>query len=635
MVAACSSDPAGQYPLARELAGARLPDTGALVDIAMDSRVGVLLDEIPLSVRDRVVEQIMSEPESFWTERAARQVELATHRLVFRGKHYDNGSHKGALPLPPASQRTIRLQGEPRRIAEGAHDTIVVSYRFEGTLLTDVASPGISEPRLAAEGGAWDESFMFPIDPALLFQRTRYACMNEADLPPGSVDGEEVDRFYDQDCKDEATLSRFGQCHATERPGRSCRQAIVDEVGAVDTVMRFTRRGWDPVVAERVRVSEISSDTKGADLRVVKSERARVIYRYVAPNACEVEEKCVTGTGWRRLVQFSTAVENVGDKALAIGAVDYYGSGAQTSNATHNVVEYSSCRAQYDFRHYGAYTVAPDAKTSKRASCIQSTARTANHELSPLHNPYGACDDQGVEVGWADEQRAGTPCQWVDVTDIDTSIKPARTELSVTANPEGLLCEGEPVLDPQGRPELEETAFRTASGATVFKPKCSLTPDHAKNNVHAYEVVLPSPGEGMITGACARGAIGPLRNCGFTATKERFTCQVGSVQRLHCELQGSGPAQILRLCDYSQALGAGVPCRYEESIHNVAVDATASGGVDIAFACPAARGDGEPGGTVAIYTAAVVDGDPAVPIVCRAIGEPAPAEEEEILEDDE
>ena len=30
-----------------------------------------------------------------------------------------------------------------------------------------------------------------------------------------------------------------------------------------------------------------------------------------------------------------------------------------------------------------------------------STDRFSNHELSPLHNPYGGCDYQGVDVGWA------------------------------------------------------------------------------------------------------------------------------------------------------------------------------------------------------------------------------------------
>src|SRR5688572_8891218 len=40
---------------------------GALVRVTMESRVGVLLDELPLSMRDRVADAILAEPPSFWS----------------------------------------------------------------------------------------------------------------------------------------------------------------------------------------------------------------------------------------------------------------------------------------------------------------------------------------------------------------------------------------------------------------------------------------------------------------------------------------------------------------------------------------------------------------------------------------
>ena len=40
-------------------------DPGALVDVSMDSRVGVLLDEVPAKMRDRVAAAMRAQPASF------------------------------------------------------------------------------------------------------------------------------------------------------------------------------------------------------------------------------------------------------------------------------------------------------------------------------------------------------------------------------------------------------------------------------------------------------------------------------------------------------------------------------------------------------------------------------------------
>ena len=73
-------------------------------------------------------------------------------------------------------------------------------------LVSDGASPGESERKLANVGGTWREPFILPVDPELLLQRTGYACMDEDQFPFGSVDSEEVDSFYDQTAVVEKTL---------------------------------------------------------------------------------------------------------------------------------------------------------------------------------------------------------------------------------------------------------------------------------------------------------------------------------------------------------------------------------------------------------------------------------------------
>src|SRR5262249_34708811 len=177
---------------------------------------------------------------------------------------------------------------------------------------------------------------------------------------------------------------------------------------------------WSQSLADSVRVDRRRPGVQGADMQVVEREfrENRIIYRYIEPNACEVQEKCVSGTGWRRLLQFSTTDENIGNRTLDIGAVDYYLSGSQTLNDKYHIFEYSSCHQHYHFTHYGEFALGTnghnEATTSKRGFCLQATDRFSNHEQSPLHNPYGGCDYQGVEVGWVDQYKAGLPCQWID-----------------------------------------------------------------------------------------------------------------------------------------------------------------------------------------------------------------------------
>ena len=68
--------------------GPAVPDPGSLVATTAQSTVGVLLDEIPVSMRARVAQALIAKPASFWTDRARQQLRLASYRLVFRGFFY-------------------------------------------------------------------------------------------------------------------------------------------------------------------------------------------------------------------------------------------------------------------------------------------------------------------------------------------------------------------------------------------------------------------------------------------------------------------------------------------------------------------------------------------------------------------
>src|SRR5947208_3265168 len=69
-------------------------DPGALIGVGMDSTVGVLLDEVPAAMRDRVAQSLLAKPDDFWKQRAQTQVKLTTYRLVFRQFFYSGQKNR-------------------------------------------------------------------------------------------------------------------------------------------------------------------------------------------------------------------------------------------------------------------------------------------------------------------------------------------------------------------------------------------------------------------------------------------------------------------------------------------------------------------------------------------------------------
>ncbi len=620
-IVACSSEtrtqaPTGDYSYASEFAG----DPGALVRVTASSRVGVLLDELPASIRDRTAKTLIEKPESYWLERAKNQLELTTYRLVFRSTYYPK-KPRAQLQLPDRSVWNIAFndpagkKAAARRETINGHDYVVVDYQFDTALLAEKASVVRSEPNLGRVGGYWEEPFSFPIDPELIVQRTGYACMDEAQFPPNSVDTEDVIFFYDQDCDVEEAPTPTG-CHQhMPLPTLSCLDALDQFVGRVDTKVLFRRIEWDAKLADQVRVGEVTNPN-GADLAVVKSELEvnRVTYRYIPEDSCAIAEKCVNAPGWRRLLQFNASEQNTGVDPVHLGDVDYFiaNPDAPTELSSHNIFEFSACHGHYHFSHYGQFHYgAQDG--GKRAFCLESTNRYSNNESSPLDSPYYDCAYQGIQAGWGDQYNAGIECQWIDVTDV---AAPSTHDLKFQSNPDAFLCEGDPVYTRAGDLAFEPTEFKTATGAPVDRPKCDFFSENwANNNEQAVPVTLPKAGEGLITSECTRGQIGPRRNCGFKANSTLESCAPGQLVTRTCSVPSGSAPQVARWCEASKVLNAGMACAESDALANVTIEEAAP--LTTTFPCPDKRSDAEPGGSYAIYTGVSFPGDAEGVVTCQ------------------
>ena len=585
------------------LATADPPDPGALVAVTFNSTVGVVLDEIPVSQRTRVANQFLRQPGSFWLPRAKKQIEHTYYRLIYRDFYYASGNgDTGTREMMPITQPelwNLSLGGVATRVTYQGHDAVVIDYSMTTTVLTKEDQPRIVEPHLGKVGGTWDEPFHLPLDPELVLQRTGLACIDESGYPPSTFDTENEAFLFDQECEVETP----GQlsCHLTlPLPTESCMDSLVAHIGRVDTLMHFERLAWNAALANQVRVGAYTQPT--ADLQPVVEglQDNRVAYRYIAPDSCAIQEGCVAGPGWRRVLQFTSTVKNTGGQPLVAGSV-----ADGSPYRVHNVFEFSACHQHYHFSHYGSFNFG-SLPGEKRAFCLESTNRFFNSETTPWAHPYG-CDNQGIESGWGDDYIAGIECQWIDVTGASGGTQ----NLTFLSNPDRFLCEGAVVTDASGNQLWEPTSFVGENGLPVDRPVCTIPSAALSNNFASLQVALPATG-GYTLKACPPGRTGPLRDCGWRETPVR-TCTPGSTVTLTCkQRKDSDPLQAVRVCEASAVLG-GTSCAFYDSLSNKVVE----GNTTVSFTCPVARDATEPGGRYSLYLAPVVDGDPPATITCN------------------
>jgi hypothetical protein len=400
-------------------------------------------------------------------------------------------------------------------------------------------------------------------------------------------------------------------------PQESCVDAVTRVVGHIDTNLHYERVKWDDAKADAHRSGEVTVPD-APDLKVLTTGEGlnnnRVIYKYVDQNGCEVFDGCVGGSGWRRLLVFDSHDQNVGGKALFIGPIDYDNDGSIASQLIdEHVYEFSTCHGHYHFQYYGDFHYG-DVDNAKNGFCLETTDRLSNNETSPLHTDFN-CHNQGVQPGWGDLYNSSLVCNWVDVTDVDTSAGPVTQDLEFHSNPSGFLCEGDLVTGADGKLVFDATDLTDKAGDPVGRPECNSRAGVEDNDIGTVPVTLPVRG-GFMSAACTTDQdVGPLRNCGFTLDPTFIDCTAGAPVTLTCTGGDAAKPQVVRVCETSRALGDAVDCELDDSLANVVVDAAS---VDVDVTCPAGRDTIETGGQVSIYTAPVLDSDGPVTITCTA-----------------
>ncbi len=163
--------------------------------------------------------------------------------------------------------------------------------------------------------------------------------------------------------------------------------------------------------------------------RIVSS--ARMERLNFAPDACEIVEGCVQGSGERTLLRFDLESPNIGLGDLVLGD-----PGAQT-----DLFSYSQCHNHFHFDSYANYTLLGAqnnvvAVGHKQAFCLLDWRPYLPG--APQDAVYD-CTFQGIQAGWSDVYDSELACQWVDVTD----VPPGDYKLEVRVNFDQVLGESD------------------------------------------------------------------------------------------------------------------------------------------------------------------------------------------------
>ena len=243
---------------------------------------------------------------------------------------------------------------------------------------------------------------------------------------------------------------------------------------------------------------------------------------------------------------------------------------------------------------------------------------------------YYSCEYQGISPGWSDNYNIGLPCQWIDITGWAAS----NTTLGTNVNPLGWLCEGNVKTDASGNPLWVTSGKKTDDqwpsehrNKDIEIKQCTNITGAYNNNKVSVPITLPANGQGYLTSSCleAGQTFGPKRDCEFKQRTTYDSCTPGATLSYSCTIPSTAQPQVLRVCEASTVIKAGIACRYMDPslLANIVLLPTQASNFTVQ--CPVARSYGEIGGKYATYAGPLMNGmDASATITCTVVSGAAP-----------
>ena len=148
------------------------------------------------------------------------------------------------------------------------------------------------------------------------------------------------------------------------------------------------------------------------------------INSFTSSDECLVAEGCITGTGERKTLRFTTTISNYGNE-------DFYIGESGGADGLNDNFYWDDCHGHAHYEGYASYRIYnyPSLGPSetighKNGWCVMDLGGAVSSETpeyitnsSPCSFTYG-CTTMGISKGCSDTYGSGISCQWVDVTDL-------------------------------------------------------------------------------------------------------------------------------------------------------------------------------------------------------------------------
>ena len=105
------------------------------------------------------------------------------------------------LTLPPLDVWQINFTSPCVEKTIQGHTYITRNYTFYSVLIGMASSVNDSDPGLTTVGGIFTDTFIVPVDPEHVFQRSGYACADESSFSIDTVTSENFLTYFDQECQ--------------------------------------------------------------------------------------------------------------------------------------------------------------------------------------------------------------------------------------------------------------------------------------------------------------------------------------------------------------------------------------------------------------------------------------------------
>lgn len=146
------------------------------------------------------------------------------------------------------------------------------------------------------------------------------------------------------------------------------------------------------------------------DLMIIQSTVASSLYQdQINAENCYVNEGCLTGFGMRDILRFTTHIKNIGDQDYYIGS----------PNANSGQFTYDNCHGHWHYVGYAEYLLY-DMQGNGVPIGYKNGFCVLDLECSDGGTAQYGCGNMGISHGCGDIYGSGLPCQWIDITDVDT-----------------------------------------------------------------------------------------------------------------------------------------------------------------------------------------------------------------------